>query len=112
MWQSRSILRHTALLMDWHLPYAVSRALVLQIGPGGELVARNSVSRQPCVLAPDGLPVLLAFASGRTPADALVRLRTKYKIDEDGFATVVSALVAQNLLTPAGGDGAESSLAA
>jgi protein arginine N-methyltransferase 1 len=97
--------------MDWHLPYAVSRALVLQIGPGGELLARNSVSRQPCVLAPDGLPVLLAFASGSTPADALVRLRTKWKIDEDGFATVVNALVTQNLLTPDAGAGAESSLA-
>jgi protein arginine N-methyltransferase 1 len=95
--------------MDWHLPYAVSRSLVLQIGPGGELVARNSVSRQPHVLALDGLPVLLAFASGRTPADALERLRTKWKIDEDGFATVVSALVAQDLLTPAAGAGAEIS---
>ena len=76
-----------------------------------QLLARNSVSRQPCVLALDGLPVLLAFADGRTPADALVRLRTKWKIDEDGFATVVSALVTQNLLTPAAGGGAESSLA-
>ena len=96
--------------MDWHLPYAVSRSLVLQIGSGGELVARTSVSRQPCKLAPDGLPVLLAVATGRTPTDALERLRTKWKIQEDGFVTVVSALIAQNLLTPAGA-AAESSLA-
>ncbi len=97
--------------MDWHLSYAVSRALVLQIGPGGELLARNSVSRQPYVLAPDGLPVLLAFAGGRTPADALTQLRTKWRIDDDGFTTVVTALVTNNLLTPAADAGAESSLA-
>lgn len=96
--------------MDWHLPYAVSRSLVLQIGSGGELVARTSVSREPYKLAMDGLPVLLAFANGRTPTDALERLRTKWKIQEDGFVTVVSALIAQNLLTPAGA-AAESSLA-
>ena len=97
--------------MEWHLPYAVSRALVLQIGPGGELLARNSVSRGPHVLALDGLPVLLAFAGGRTPAEALAQLRTKWQIEEDGFATVVTAFVAQNLLTPATTAGAETSLA-
>jgi SAM-dependent methyltransferase len=97
--------------MDWQLPYTVSRSLVLQIGPHGELVARTSVSREPYVLAPDGLPVLLSFGGGRTPEDALVKLRTKWKVEEEGFATVVSALVAQNLLTPAAGGGAESSLA-
>jgi ribosomal protein L11 methylase PrmA len=97
--------------MDWHLRYAVSRSLVLQIDPGGKLLARTSVSREPHVLAFDGLPVLLAFAGGSTPADALTRLRTKWKIADDGYATVVSALVAQNLLTPAADPGAESSLA-
>jgi precorrin-6B methylase 2 len=98
--------------MDWSLSYSVSRALVLQIGAGGKLVARNSVSREPHVLALDGLPVLLAFAGGSTPADALARLRTKYKIGEDGFATVVGAMVEQSLLTPTDNKGAESSLAA
>jgi predicted RNA methylase len=91
--------------MDWHRQYMVSRALVFQIGADGRLLARSSVSRQPGALAPDGLPVLLAFANGSTPADALVRLRTKWKIAEDGFATVVTALIAQNLLTPAAGTG-------
>lgn len=95
--------------MDWHLQYVVSRALVVQIGAGGKLLARTSVSRQPCALAPDGLPVLLAFADGSTPADALVRLRTKWQIAEDGFVTVVTALIAQNLLTPAADNGAGSS---
>lgn len=97
--------------MDWHLPYTVSRSLVLQIDPGGRLLARTSVSREPHVLAFDGLPVLLAFAGGSTPADALARLRTKWKIADDGYATVVTALVAQNLLTPAADAGAGSSLA-
>lgn len=96
--------------MEWHVRYAVSRSLVVQIGAGGELVARTSVSRQPYVLAADGLPVLLAFAGGRTPREALERLRTKWRFDEDGFVAVVRALVAQNLLTPADA-GAASSLA-
>lgn len=97
--------------MEWHVPYVVSQAVVLQIGAGGELVARNSVSRQPHRLALDGLPVLLAFANGSTPADALSRLRKKYSIAEEGFATVVGALVAQNLLTPSDGAGSETALA-
>jgi precorrin-6B methylase 2 len=96
--------------MEWHVPYTVSRAVVLQIDAAGRLVARNSVSRDPHVLKPDGLPVLLAFANGTTPADALTRLRTRYKIAEDGFATVVGALVEQSLLTPVD-DGAVPSLA-
>lgn len=87
--------------LDWTVPYAVSRALVLQIGDGGELQARGSVSRQPQALTLDGLPVLLAFAGGRTPREALERLRGEWEIDEAGFEGVVSALVAQNLLTPA-----------
>jgi SAM-dependent methyltransferase len=97
--------------MEWHLPYTVSRSVVLQIGSGGELLARNSVSRQPYVLAPDGVPVLMAFGGGRTPADALVRMRLKWKVEEEGFVTVVSALIAQNLLTPAEA-GVDSSLVA
>jgi SAM-dependent methyltransferase len=93
--------------MKWDAPYAVSRALVLQISHGGELLAGSSVSRMPQVLAHDALPVLLAFAGGRKPADVLARLRDEWEIDEAGFGGVVDALVAQNLLTPAaGGDAA------
>jgi precorrin-6B methylase 2 len=91
--------------MDWRIPYTVSRALVLQIGNGG-LVARNSVSRQPQSIAPDALPVLLAFGGGRMPREALAELRDEWEIDEAGFQDVVGALVAQNLLTPAGNGGA------
>lgn len=82
----------------------VSRALVLQIGNGGELLARNSVSRQPQKLALDALPVLLAFAGGRAPREALAGLQAEWELDENGFAEVVEALVAQDLLTPAGGE--------
>jgi SAM-dependent methyltransferase len=95
--------------LNWDLRYSVSRALVLQVGAGGELLARNSVSRRPQALALDGLPVLLAFADGRTPAEALARLRAEWELEEAGFAGLVSALVAQNLLTPADGAGAEIS---
>lgn len=92
--------------MNWDVPYVVSRALVLQIGNGGELLARNSVSRQPQKLALDALPVLLAFAGGRAPREALAALQAEWELDADGFAEVVRALVAQNLLTPAGADAA------
>ena len=97
--------------MDWDVPYTVSQALVLQIAAGGRLLARNSVSRRPQALDPDGLPVLLAFADGATPREALERLRAEWELDEDGFAGLVEALAAQNLLTPAGGSGTEAALA-
>jgi predicted RNA methylase len=89
--------------MNWDVSYTVSRSIVLQIGAGGELLAGNSVSRMPQALAEDGLPVLLAFAGGRTPAAALERLQNEWEIDDAGFTGVVDALVAQNLLTPAAG---------
>ncbi|HEU4887205.1 MAG TPA: 50S ribosomal protein L11 methyltransferase, partial [Thermoanaerobaculia bacterium] len=92
--------------MNWDVSYTVSRSIVLQIGDGGELLAGNSVSRMPQALAEDGLPVLLAFAGGRTPVEALGRLRDEWEIDDAGFTGVVDALVAQNLLTPAAGDDA------
>ena len=92
--------------MKWDVPYAVSRALVLQISNSGELLSSSSVSRMPQVVKADGLPVLLAFAGGRTPAEALARLQDEWEIDEAGFGAVVDALVAQNLLTPMEGDDA------
>jgi len=92
--------------MKWDVTYTVSRALVLQISDSGELLAGSSVSRMPQALASDALPVLLAFAGGRTPAEALARLRNDWEIDEEGFSGVVDALVAQNALTPLTGDDA------
>jgi precorrin-6B methylase 2 len=91
--------------MKWDIPYAVSRALILQISDRGELLAGSSVSRTPQALAADGLPVLLAFAGGRTPAEALARLQNDWEIDEAGFRGVVDTLVSQNILTPLTGDG-------
>src|SRR6185436_15915920 len=92
--------------MKWDVPYVPSRALVLQISDRGELLARSSVSRSPQALAAEGLPVLLAFAGGRTPAEALARLQDDWEIDEAGFSGVVDTLVAQNILTPATGNDA------
>ena len=92
--------------MNWDVSYTVSRSIVLQIGDGGELLAGNSVSRMPQALALDGLPVLLAFAGGRTPAAVLDQLKDEWEIDEAGFAVVVDSLLDQNLLTPATGDDA------
>jgi SAM-dependent methyltransferase len=105
-------LRHCGyarLTMNWDDSYTVSRSIVLQIGDGGELLAGNSVSRMPQALSQDGLPVLLAFAGGRTPAEALQQLRNDWEIDDAAFTGVVDALVAQNLLTPA--DGGDAALA-
>jgi SAM-dependent methyltransferase len=94
------------MIMNWDASYTVSRSVVLQIGAGGELLAGNSVSRMPQALAPDGLPVLLAFAGGRTPTAVLAQLRDEWEIDDAGFEGVVNALLAQNVLTPASGDDA------
>src|SRR5688572_17133517 len=91
-------LRHCGyarLRMNWDDSYTVSRSIVLQIGDGGELLAGNSVSRMPQALSQDGLPILLAFAGGRTPAEALERLRNEWEIDDSGFTGVVEALIAQ-----------------
>ena len=92
--------------MNWDVSYTVSRSIVLQIGDGGELLAGNSVSRMPQALALDGLPVLLAFAGGRTPTEVLNQLKDEWEIDEAGFAVVLDSLLDQNLLTPATGDDA------
>ncbi len=105
----RPYLRHCGyarLIVNWDISYTVSRSIVLQIGDGGELLAGNSVSRMPQALTQDALPVLLAFAGGRTPVEVLERLRDEWEIDAAGFTGVVDALVAQNLLTPAAGNDA------
>src|SRR5258706_12242730 len=91
--------------MKWDIAYAISRALILQISDRGELLAGSSVSRTPQKLATDGLPVLLAFAGGRTPAEALARLGNDWEIDEAGFSGGGDTLVSQNTLTPATGEG-------
>ena len=56
----------------------------------------------------DALPVLLAFAAGSTPREALARLSAEWELEDDGFATVVTALIDQAFLVPAGPEGAVS----
>jgi len=55
------------------------------------------------------LPVLLAFAGGRSPSDVFQDLQEEWEIDEEGFASVVDALIAENHLTPASGNAALAS---
>jgi protein arginine N-methyltransferase 1 len=98
--------------MQWDTHYTVSRSLTIEIGAGGGLAARSSVSRPAQELALDALPVLLAFAGGATPRAALEGLRSDYDLEEDGFAAVVERLAEEAFLLPAPGSGAAAPLAA
>lgn len=86
--------------MQWDFPYIVSRSLNLEIRRTGRLAARSSISRPLQDMSLDALPVLLAFAAGATPRDAFVRLGNEWEIEEEGFATVVAALIDQAFLVP------------
>jgi hypothetical protein len=90
--------------MDWNVAYAVSRALVLQVGDRGEILARASLSGRAEELDRGLLTVLLAFAGGRTPRRARAALGSGSDLDEAGFAEAVAALVARGALLPAAGD--------
>lgn len=94
--------------MQWDVPYRVSRSLTFEIPSTGRLAARSSISRPLQDMDLDALPVLLAFAAGATPREALVRLTAEWELEEDGFATVVTALIDQAFLVPAGQEGAVS----
>jgi precorrin-6B methylase 2 len=94
--------------MQWDVPYVVSRSLSLEISRNGGLAARSSISRPLQNLDLDGLPVLLAFAAGATPREALDRLRAEWELDDEGFATVVAALVDQAFLVPVSREGSVS----
>ena len=97
--------------MQWDVPYIVSRSLTFEIVRTGRLSARTSISRPLQDMDLDALPVLLAFAAGATPREALARLRAEWEIeDEAGFATVVDALSRQAFLVPVDQEG-EVSLA-
>ena len=86
--------------MQWDIPYIVSRSLTFEIPRTGRLAARSSISRPLQDMDLDALPVLLAFAAGSTPRDALVRLSAEWELEEEGFATVVTALIDQAFLIP------------
>jgi SAM-dependent methyltransferase len=81
-----------------------SRSLVMQLGPDGSIVARSSVSGPARELDADTVPILQAFAGGRTAAEAAAALEADFAIDAEEFAVVVADLVAAELLVPAGGD--------
>jgi protein arginine N-methyltransferase 1 len=86
--------------MQWDLPYVVSRSLSLEILRTGSLAASSSISRPAQAMELDALPVLLAFAAGTTPREALTRLRAEWELDDDGFDHVVTALIDQAFLVP------------
>ncbi|HVR95496.1 MAG TPA: 50S ribosomal protein L11 methyltransferase [Thermoanaerobaculia bacterium] len=90
--------------MQWDLPYLVSRSLTIEILREGRLAGRSSISRPIQKIELDALPVLMAFAAGATPRDALASLRSEWELDDDGFATVVAALIDQAFLVPADRD--------
>ncbi len=94
--------------MQWDVPYVVSRSLTFEIRPTGRLAARTSVSRPLQDMDLDALPVLLAFAEGKTPREALERLRTEWELEDEGFSIVVMALIDQAFLVPAGQEGVVS----
>ncbi|HET9228553.1 MAG TPA: 50S ribosomal protein L11 methyltransferase [Thermoanaerobaculia bacterium] len=88
--------------MDWDVPYVVSRSLTFEILRTGRFAATSSISRPAQEMELDALPVLMAFAAGATPREALVSLQAEWELDEEGFATVAAALIDQAFLVPAG----------
>ena len=94
--------------MEWDVPYIVSRSLTLEIRHAGRLAARSSISRPIQDMDLDALPVLLAFAAGSSPRAAFDRLSAEWELEEEGFATVVDALLGQAFLVPVGRDRAIS----
>jgi len=94
--------------MQWDVPYVVSRSLTFEILRTGRLAATSSISRPPQDMDLDALPVLMAFAAGATPRAALASLQAEWELDDEGFATVVAALIDQAFLVPVGQEGAVS----
>lgn len=94
--------------MQWDIPYVVSRSLSFEILRTGRLAATTSISRPPQDMDLNALPVLLAFAAGATPREALGRLRADWELEADGFGEVVSVLVRQAFLVPVGQEAAVS----
>ncbi|HEX5720572.1 MAG TPA: hypothetical protein VF179_30735, partial [Thermoanaerobaculia bacterium] len=92
--------------MEWDVPYVVSRSLTFEILRTGRLAATSSISRPAQDMDLDGLPVLMAFAAGTTPRAALAVLQAEWELDDEGFATVVAALIDQAFLVPVGEEGA------
>ena len=88
--------------MEWDVPYVVSRSLTFEILRTGRLAATSSISRPAQDMDPDALPVLMAFAAGATPRAAFAGLQAEWELDDEGFTTVVAALIDQAFLVPVG----------
>lgn len=91
--------------MEWDVPYVVSRSLTFEILRTGRFAATSSISRPAQTMALDALPVLMAFAAGATPREALAGLQAEWELDDEGFEVVVGALIDQAFLVPAGAAG-------
>ncbi|HWN42050.1 MAG TPA: 50S ribosomal protein L11 methyltransferase [Thermoanaerobaculia bacterium] len=92
--------------MEWDVPYVVSRSLTFEILRTGRLAATSSISRPAQDMDLDAVPVLMAFAAGATPREALAALQAEWELDDEGFAIVVAALIDQAFLVPVGQESA------
>lgn len=88
--------------MEWDTPYAVVPTLMLKVSPAGTLVQVGSPARGLELDPETALPVLLAFAAGTTPREALTRLQQEWEIEEAGFEQVVGGLLDRRVLGVAG----------
>jgi protein arginine N-methyltransferase 1 len=95
--------------MDWNAPLAASRALVLQIGDHGAILARTSLSGRAEPLDRRLLEVLLAFGDGRSPRQAMAAGGGSAGADQVAFAGAVGELIERGALVPAGGGGGAGS---
>ena len=87
--------------MDWDIPYVIAPTLTLKVSPAGKLMQISSPARG-LEIDLEALPVLLAFAAGTTPREALSRLQQEWELDEAGFEQVVGGLVDRRVLGVAG----------
>jgi hypothetical protein len=78
--------------------YRISNNLILQIGDAGELVATNSMSREPVELTENMLRVLRSFSRPRTKQTAFGFLPPD-SVSEHDFDQIVGQLIDDNVLT-------------
>jgi SAM-dependent methyltransferase len=85
--------------VDWSTRYGITRALILQFAPDGQLFAAPSLSREPRRMQVDAVPVVASFAPPRTIAEAFDKLSADYEFDREGFQIVVGELIAAGAIT-------------
>lgn len=94
--------------MDWDIPYVIAPTLTLKASPAGKLVQVGSPAFGLEIDPEALLPVLLAFAAGSPPREALARLQQEWELDEAGFERVVGGLVDRRVLVDQRGLGVAS----